>query len=118
MAAAYTGSGKYIKIQTGRLSFGSGTSEYANIRPTSYTRNGVTYYGIQDYTSNYIWLSWLEELTIRNYKGYSGIIRMYTNFTTPNRSVILFDLDAQDIADIKVAYTDYRFVHGICVGPV
>lgn len=109
-------SGKYVKIQSGRLSFGSNTTEYANIRPASYTRNGVTYYGIHDYTSNYINLSGVEELSIRGYKGYTGTIKMYTKFTTPNRSVIIFDLDAQDVADIQVAYTTYRFVNGICVG--
>ena len=116
--ATFTGSGKWIRISSGTLSFGnkSGntTTTYGNVYANSVTQNNVTYRGFYAASMSYLNLTGLTELTVGDAKGYTGTVKMYTYFYDPY-NVVIWDPD-WDTSQIVRRYKTYRFVHGFMVG--
>ena len=105
---AISGSGKFVKIMGGVLSFGTNNTTHAEIYRDTTTYSGNTYYGITC-TGTYFSLSGLNELVIGTLVAYTGTIRMYT----------LLYMEPNLIGDTYVnAYSEeMRFVNGFFVGP-
>jgi len=116
--ATFTGSGKWIQVSAGTLSFGnksgSTNTTYGNVYANSITQNSVTYRGFYAASMSYLNLTGLTELTVGDAKGYTGIVKMYTYFYDPY-NVVIWDPD-WDTSQIVRRYKNYRFVHGFMVG--
>ena len=110
--ATFRGSGKWIKIDRGILSSGIDEHTCSNTYATKVTLNGKKYYGFIDTAIQIIELSKLTRFTLAPGVGYTGTVRMYTEFTCPYQIL----LEEEDYSRIVANYVTYRFVNGFMVG--
>lgn len=108
------GSGKWIRIASGKLSFGNNNSTYAEMYSSKITNNSKDYLGMT-IDCSHIALTGLTEFSIADVKGYTGVISMCTDFYTPY-DCLIWDPTSYNINNVRTAFQNYRFVHGFCVG--
>lgn len=110
--ASYHGSGKYVKIERGRFSFGINGNVCSSAFATTSQYEGYTYYGMMDSSLRYINLTSLSELTLWHGVGYTGTVRMCTEFTCPYQIL----LEEESYANIVTKYKTAYFSNGFCTG--
>lgn len=108
------GSGRWVRIQSGQLSFGLNSDTkatvYASMVPTP---DSNSYHGITIDTQE-INLVNVDTLSISNIEGYTGIIPMCTYFYSPY-NCMFWDPSEFDINNVRTSFVNHEFVNGILV---
>ncbi len=110
---AYSGSGKWVKIQTGVMSFGKDNQTYGSVYAYQQSYGSNTFNGIKVDGFNYLDFSNLSEFAIGNVAGYTGTIRMYTDIICPY-DLIIWD-PTNDLSRISTPYITAQFEKGFLV---
>lgn len=110
--ATYTGSGKWIKIDRGVISSGIDNHTCSSTSAATVTLNGKTYYGFVDTSTQCIDLPQLSRFTLSPGVGYTGSVKMYTEFTCPYQII----LEEEDYSQVVANYRNYDFINGFMVG--
>ena len=111
--AHYSGSGKWVKLQSGIITFGKDNETYGTASAYAWSygvrhANGLRLGGI-----GYLNLTGLSEFAVGDVQGYTGTIRIYTQFDCPY-DLIIWDPD-NDLSRIVATYKTVRFEKGFCV---
>ena len=114
--ATFNGSGKYVKLQSGRLSFGVNSTQYGQVFAITKSFIPETFYGIQS-DIQYLKLTNLTKLCIARGLGFTGTVQMYSYYYSPYNSLI-WDSEDYRASNIRSTAVTYRFVRGIMVGTV
>lgn len=112
--ANYSGSGKYIKVQSGRLNFGVDNQQYGYFQAITKVYDSDTYYGLTS-SLQCIDLPNVTELACAKGVGYTGTIKMYSYYYCPYNTLI-WDSEDYRASNIRSTAVTYRFVNGIMVG--
>ena len=111
--AHYSGSGKWVKLERGVMSFGNDDRTYGSVNAYAYSYGTITGNGIRLNGIDYIGFSGLSEFAVGDVQGYTGTVKMYTSFECPY-DLIIWD-PAYDLSQITATYKTVRFEKGFCV---
>ena len=109
--ATFKGSGKWIKIDKGVLSFGIDEHTCSQAYAATVELNGKTYYGFIDPTIQHIEFPQLSRVTLYPGVGYTGTVKMYTKFECPYQVFI----EEDNYYDVETEYAKCKFVNGFLV---
>ena len=111
--ANITGSGKYIKIERGTVTFGSKSGNTETNYGSVYAFTTGAADGIQSNIKK-LALTGVDEVSVGYQRGYTGVIPMCTYFYT-DWQWLFYDED-EDPPYMTCTFTNYQFVNGFMVG--
>lgn len=114
---AITGSGKYVKIQGGVMSLGVDNTAYCSFAPYRYhVAQDEDIDGLQVSTLNYLELSGLNELSVGEFQGYTGRVKVYTQYYNPYDLLIVDPDYDYSVVTNNCHYVYFTFNHGFLTG--
>lgn len=118
--ATYSGSGKWIKIESGDLKFGNNNTTYSRTYASTIScYNGSSYENYHGLTTQYasvVDLTSVQSLTIGNKKCFTGNTRMYTTFYYPYSNFPIWDDSWMRPESIIRKSKWYEWSNGIMIG--
>lgn len=114
---AVTGSGKYLRIVSGVVSYGVDNTQYGTAYASQSPQQSYGKLNGLCSTMSYLNLQNVNKLSIGSMTGFTGILPVLGYYYSPY-PLILWDPESMDINNVYSTMTTWRFVNGVCMGRI